>query len=156
MITKIIEDKNYQSIMSAQIYDVIEYLIERGQEFAITANIKGARFNPELPDQIANNFPPFTLFALANYTYETLELNDDSITFEAGFGAENYGSVVTIPLHAIFQIVVDESILFINPTATVEKFFKNKPKTTKGEKIDQVTRSMNAFKLNSSNKKLLD
>jgi hypothetical protein len=134
---------------------VIEFLIDKDQEFSITANIKGVGFDPQIPEVISDNFPPFTLFALANYTYETIELTEDYIQFEAGFGAENFGSLVTIPLYCIFQIIVDESILLLNPTATVDKFFR-RPKVENLNKIDQQTRSMNAFTMNVKNKKLLD
>ena len=34
--------------------------------------------------------------------------------FEAGFGLENYGSHLTIPLEAIAQIIVNEDILSIS------------------------------------------
>ncbi|MBD3840564.1 MAG: hypothetical protein IE909_01545 [Campylobacterales bacterium] len=156
MIGTIIEDKNYQAIMVSQIYEIIEYLLDQGQEFSVTANIKGVEFNPQIPSPISKKFPPFTLFALANYTYETLELSEDAITFEAGFGVENFGSFVTIPLYSIFQIVVDESILFINPTATVPKFFKKTAVKKQSDQLDQKTRSMNAFKLNSLNKSLIE
>lgn len=158
MILKVVEDNNYMRLMSSQIFEVIEYLIEKDQEFTITANIKGVSFSPAIPEPISENFPPFTVFALANYTYESLELNEDEITFEAGFGSENFGSVVTIPLYAIFQIIVDESILFLNPTATVEKYFKKKGMKKKviEDDLDQETRSLNAFKFNKENEDLLN
>ena len=60
----------------------------------------------------------------------------------AGFGNENFGSVVKIPLFAIFQIVVEESILYLNSVATVEKFNK----ITKRSSFD-------VFKNNPNNKK---
>lgn len=154
MIHNVITDSKYKNLMSGQIYEVIEYLLEKDQEFSITANIKGVSFNPAIPEPISKNFPPYTLFSLANYTYESTTLSEDELKFEAGFGSENFGSVVTIPLYAIFQIIVDESILFLNPTATVEKFFITKK--NKDEQVDQKTRSMNAFKLNDKNKELLE
>ena len=152
MIFNIIEDIEYKEMLEGQIFEVIEFLIDKGEEFSITANINGVQFNPTIPASIAENFPHFTLFTLANYTYTTIQLTETHISFETGFGAENFGSVVTIPLHAVFQIVIDESILFLNPTATVNKYFKkieNKEAT-----IDQETRSKNAFMMNSKNKKL--
>ena len=104
------------------------------------------------------SFSHFTLFTLANYTYSTIELTDTTISFEAGFGAENFGSVVTIPLSAVFQIVIDESILFLNPTATVERYFKKEEQTQSVEEVDkdQEQRSLNAFKMNSKNKNLFN
>lgn len=152
MIFNIVEDINYRNMLEGQIFEVIEYLIEKGEEFSITANIKGIDFNPEIPEAISESFPHFTLFTLANYTYTTIELTETHISFETGFGAENFGSVVTVPLYAIFQIVIDESILFLNPTATVEKYFIQQDSTDIEE---QQSRSMNAFKMNKKNKDLL-
>ncbi len=152
MVVDIIEDKNYKAIVENHIYEVIDFLIDSDQEFSITANISSVSFDPEIPKSIAKGFPKYTLFTLANYTYETIRLTQDDISFEAGFGSENFGSVVTVPLSGIFQIVIDESILYLNPTATVEKYFIKKQKLEKEE--DQESRSMNAFKMNNKNKKL--
>lgn len=154
MIFNIVEDIAYRKMLEGQIFEVIEYLLDKDEEFSITANIKGVDFNPEIPESISKGFPHFTLFTLANYTYSTIGLTETHISFETGFGAENFGSVVTIPLYAIFQIVIEESILFLNPTATVDKYFSEKDEDN--EDIDQNTRSMNAFTLNRKNKKLLD
>ncbi len=84
----------------------------------------------------------FSLFILSNYTYTTVQVDYNYISFEAGFGNENFGSVVKIPLYAIFQIIIDESILYINSVATVEKFNKDLKKN-----------SFNIFKNNPNNKK---
>jgi len=150
MIFNIVEDINYRDMLEGQIFEVIEYLINKDEEFSITANIKGVNFAPEIPETISKNFPNFTLFTLSNYTYESIILTEKTITFEAGFGSENFGSHVTIPLYAIFQIVIEESILFLNPTATVEKHFEKVE-----EDADQASRSMNAFTMNTKNKDLL-
>jgi len=150
MIFNIVEDINYRNMLESQIFEVIEYLINKDEEFSITANIHGVDFEPAMPDSISKNFSHFTLFTLSNYTYESIILTEKTITFEAGFGSENFGSHVTIPLYAIFQIVIEESILFLNPTATVEKYFEE-------DEIEeeQVSRSMNAFTMNKKNKDLL-
>ncbi len=156
MIFNIVEDINYRNMLEGQIFDVIEYLIDKDEEFSITANINGVSFDPEIPEPISEAFPHFTLFTLANYTYSTIELTEKDISFETGFGAENFGSVVTIPLYAIFQIVIEESILFLNPTATVDKYFQKESLENKEKEIDQEKRSMNAFTMNKKNKDLLD
>jgi hypothetical protein len=153
MIHNIVENTEYKEIMETQIYEIIEFLLNQDEEFSLTANINGVSFNPSIPTTIAETFPHFTLFTLANYTYSTIELSETHINFETGFGAENFGSVVTIPLSAVFQVIVDDSILFLNPTATVEKYFKKEKKQII-ENVDQQTRSMNAFKKNLQNKDL--
>ncbi len=157
MIFNVVEDYEYKEIIENQIYEIIEFLLNRDQEFSITANINGVSFNPKIPQTISKSFPHFTLFTLANYTYTTVELSDNHISFETGFGAENFGSVVTIPLNAIFQIVIDESILFLNPTATVEKYFKKEEiEEDEQSNENQAERSLNAFKTNQNNKDLFD
>ena len=142
MIKDIIENEEYKDLVENQIKENVLFLLEKNQEFSITANIEPITFTPELPKVIKNQMNKFSLFILSNYTYTTVEIDDDFISFEAGFGNENFGSVVKIPLHAIFQIVVDESILYLNSVATVEKFNKV-PKRN----------SFDVFKSNPNNKK---
>ncbi len=154
MITNVIEDIAYRNLMEEQIRDIIDYLLVHNEEFSLTANIKGASFDPEMPEGISEGFSPFTMFSLTNYTYSTIVIDENNISFEAGFGKENFGSTVTIPLFAIFQLVVNDSILFINPTATVEKYFleQNTDKSEEG----QSSRSRNAFSMNPKNRELID
>ena len=142
MVKDIIEDNGYKSLVEKQIKENILFLLEKNKEFSITANIEPISFTPELPKVIKDQMHKFSLFILSNYTYTTVQVDDNYISFEAGFGNENFGSVVKIPLYAIFQIVVDESILYINSVATVDKFNKNLKKN-----------SFNVFKSNPNNKK---
>lgn len=142
MIKDIIENENYRDIVSKQIKELVIYLLDQSLEFSITANIESITFEPELPEVIKNQLPKYSLFILSNYTYTTVAINDEYISFEAGFGNENFGSHVKIPISSIFQIIVDESILYLNPVATVEKFNKNRK-----------SNSMNVFKSNPNNKK---
>lgn len=146
MINTIIEDENYKNLVASQIEQTILFLLQQDEEFAITLNIKAADFNPALPESIHEKLAKFSLFVLSNYTYTTVKLHNGNLSFEAGFGAENFGSVVTVPLHSIFQIVLDESILFVNPVATVEKFNDNG---------FMEKRSKNIFKNNPNNKKFM-
>ena len=142
MITDIIENEEYKDLVCKQVHETIDFLLDNNQEFSITANIDGITFTPELPSSIKDQLAKFSLFVLSNYTFTTVEIDDAFISFEAGYGSENFGSVAKIPLHSVFQIVVDESILYINSVATVDKFNKN-----------QEENSMNVFKNNPNNKK---
>ncbi|MBU0924267.1 hypothetical protein KKG81_05230 [bacterium] len=142
MINEIIESEEYKQLVEIQIKETILFLLNKNQEFSITANIIPISFNPELPKTIKDQMHKFSLFILSNYTYTTVQVDNEYVSFEAGFGNENFGSVVKIPLHAVFQIIVDESILYINSVATVEKFNKDLKKN-----------SLNVFKNNPNNKK---
>jgi hypothetical protein len=142
MIKDIIENEEYKNLVEKQIKENILFLLQKNQEFSITANIEPITFTPELPKVIKDQMHKFSLFILSNYTYTTVQIDDNYISFEAGFGNENFGSVVKIPLYAIFQIIIDESILYINSVATVEKF-----------NSDLKKNSFNIFKSNPNNKK---
>jgi hypothetical protein len=142
MIKDIIENNEYKELVEEQIKENILFLLHKNQEFSITANIEPISFTPELPKVVKDQMHKFSLFILSNYTYTTVQVDDEYLSFEAGFGNENFGSVVKIPLHAVFQIVVDESILYINSVATVDKFNKN-----------LKNNSFNIFKNNPNNKK---
>ena len=144
MINKIIENKEYKNLVSSQIKDTMQFLLNQNQEFAITANLDAVVFNPKIPDSTYQQLSKFSLFVLSNYTYSTIKLDENHIYFEAGFGVDNFGSNVKIPYYAIFQIVVGESILFINSVATVDKFNEG-----------NENKSLNAFKNNPNNKKLI-
>ncbi len=144
MINKIINNTKYKELMCTQIKDTINFLLEQNQEFAITANIDALKFLPKLPSVTHSTFAKFPLFILSNYTYTTIKIDEDYLYFEAGFGSENFGSIVQVPLYSIFQIIIDESILFINALATVDKF--NEPSEEK---------SFNIFKKNLNNKNFI-
>ena len=144
MINDIIENSEYKDLVSLQIKDTIKFLLAQNQEFAITANVEALTFDPLLPEATLKQLAKFSLFILSNYTYSTVRLDENNLYFEAGFGSENFGSTVKVPLHSIFQIVIEESILFVNSVATVDKF--NKAVKEK---------SLNVFKNNPKNKNLI-
>ena len=68
------------------------------------------------------------------------ESQEECLYFEAGFGKDNFGSLVQIPFSSIFQIIKNDNIVFINISATLENIDKN-PKN----------KSMNVFKKNPNN-----
>lgn len=67
---------------------------------------------------------------------------EECLYFEAGFGKDNFGSLVQIPFSSIFQIIKNDNIVFINISATLENMNQN-PKN----------KSMNIFKNNPNNSK---
>ena len=89
-----------------------------------------------------------TLFFLAGYTFETASIVENNLVFEAGFGEDNFGSVVTVPLLSIMQVIVDETPLLIN----LANYKKEKKKV---KEIDNggVESSMASFLSNPENSK---
>ncbi len=143
----LLQSEEYKNLMKKQAKELITFLLKNESEFSLTANMSNVDFEPVLPDNLAKQFGKFSLFVLANYTYSSIDLEDEYISFEAGFGDENYPSLVKIPYYAIFQILVDDVMLFVNNYATL-----GKENTEKGSKeLESKNKSMNVFKNNPKN-----
>ena len=81
MINNIIENEDYKILVENQIKETINFLLAKNQEFSITANIEPATFDPELPESIKKQMQKFSLFILSNYTYSTVQVNGQYLTF---------------------------------------------------------------------------
>jgi hypothetical protein len=154
MLDNVVADREFAKIMKNSIVELIVHFFQKEQNFGILCNIADASFEPQLPEKINSNFNQLTLFFLAGYTFETARIEDDFLVFEAGFGEENFGSVVTIPLLSIMQIIVDETPLFIN-LSTLKEMDTEEEKIE--EKVDKngVKNSMASFLSNPENSKFL-
>jgi len=153
MLYDVLKDRNYANLMQKHIVDILSHLFEKEQSFGILCKIETLSFEPELPSDITSEFRPMTLFFLAGYTFESARLGKDTLSFEAGFGADNLGSVVTVPLLGIMQIIIDETPIFVNlssPEETSQTKAKNNESLKGGEKS-----SMEALLSNPENKKFL-
>ncbi len=138
-----LQQPQFQEIMQDHIFNTIEFLFDSNQEFGVACEIEYVEFDPILPDYIQKTLPVVTLFMLANYSFESASLDEDYLRFEAGFGNENFGSFVQIPLLSIKQIYVGEYPILINITSPQE------------EKEEEVVDSMSALLNNPENAKLL-
>ena len=150
MLENVIEDSDFASLMRKNIEDLIIHFFKREQNFGILCKIENVSFNPELPDSINADFRPLTLFFLAGYTFETAQIKDDTLVFEAGFGSENYGSIVSVPLLSIMQIIIDETPVLINLSTYTEK-----KKVVKKDSAKGVENSMASFLSNPENSKFI-
>ena len=115
MIEEILDDEKFALLMKMHVYECIDFLLQRNINFSIMANLPLVSFEPELPAEIKASFNmPVIIFTLAGYTFESTRLSEDSISFEAGFGAQDYASLVSLPLGAIVQILVENSPILVN------------------------------------------
>ncbi len=127
--------------------EILSLLISKQFEFDILCVTDKITFNPSLPEHITSSFGELILFSLANYTLSSALIENENLIFEAGFGEENFGSQVSVPIKYILQITHDETPLFINVTATFEE-----PKTDK----EHNETPKNPFELNPRNKKFMN
>ncbi|WP_345979477.1 hypothetical protein [Sulfurimonas sp. HSL3-2] len=149
MLLDIIKNDNFRKLMQNHIEELIVYFFKSEQNFGILCKIDEISFEPELPEYISAEFRPMTLFFLAGYTFETAHIDGDKLIFEAGFGSENVGSFVSVPLLSIMQIIIDETPIFVN-LATYEK---NSEEKTEVKNVDGIKNSMEALLSNPENKK---
>jgi hypothetical protein len=150
LLENVIDEAGFAKIMHKSIEDIIIHFFTKEQNFGILCKIEEVDFNPELPKDINAEFRPLTLFFLAGYTFETARIEDGMLIFEAGFGGDNIGSVVTVPLLSIMQIIVDETPIFINLSVYKEPLEGEKEEETQG-----VQNSMASFLNNPENSKFL-
>lgn len=145
MLRTFLENEIFINLMKNHVKETLNLLFKEGIHFSILANVSEVEFDPALPEHISHNFKPITVFFLAGYTFESANIQDDSLVFEAGFGQENIGSLVTMPLGAILQIVIEDTPVLINLSI---------PKTVEKKKDGGVEKSMEALLSNPENKKL--
>ena len=145
---KTLETQEFKTIMKEHIVKTINYMFSSNQDFSVACEISEVHFEPHLPENIYNSLPETTLFMLANYSFESASLENNYLSFEAGFGPENIGALVQVPISAIRQIFVGEYPILINisPSSNVEKI---------EEDIEDEDNSMNALLNNPENAKLL-
>jgi len=140
-----LETSKYKELMKEHILAMVEYMFDANQEFGIACEISAVTFNPKLPEELKSSLPEVTLFMLANYSFESATVDSHAVSFEAGFGTENFGALVTIPLLAIKQLFVAEYPVLINIASPKEESVEE------NKNID----SMSALLNNPENAKLL-
>ncbi|WP_455757648.1 hypothetical protein [Sulfurimonas sp.] len=151
MLENVINDKEFAALMQKNLQDIIIHFFEKEQNFGILCKIEDISFEPELPADINSEFRPLTLFFLAGYTFETARIEDNMLIFEAGFGSDNFGSLVSVPLLSIMQVIVDETPVLIN----LANYNKHEVITKKEVDSGGVENSMASFLSNPENSKFL-
>lgn len=146
MLQSVLTDPAFSQEMKRHVKSTLEILLKKGTNFSILTNVAETSFEPALPEEIRSSFKPITMFVLAGYTFESCIVDDWGISFEAGFGHENFGSLVSVPMLSVLQIIIDETPILINLSVDV----KDKPKN----KSKGIKRSMEALLSNPENKKL--
>jgi len=143
MTLPLLQTPEYQAINQRHIEQTIGYLFEKNQDFAIACKTAQLTFSPELPPSISEAFEEVILFVISRYSLESAVLEEGYFSFEAGFGEENFGSVISMPLLTIKQIFLGDHPILINLSEPTP------PKSVASNN------SMEALLNNPENKKLL-
>ncbi|NPA81705.1 MAG: hypothetical protein GXO31_03745 [Epsilonproteobacteria bacterium] len=148
MLYEVLSNKEFALMMKRHASEIMGFLFDNNYHFSILANTADITFDPPLPQEITQNFQQVILFALAGYTYESAKMDEKNLYFEAGFGAENIGSIVTVPISSILQIIVEDNPIFINLSYPYEE-------EEDREDEEGLEKSMKIFASNPENEKLL-
>jgi hypothetical protein len=140
------EKSSYRKVVEEYLKGTISFLLEEGVEFSVASEVEYLKFDPELPSHITERFAPVSLFILSGYTFQSVRVDGERLLFEAGFGEENIGSVVSMPLLSIKQIFVEDIPIAINIAEPVPE---------KSPPADGTEKSMEALLSNPENQKLL-
>ncbi len=148
MIVKLVNSPEFQSMMQSHLREIMALLLERDTPFGLLCNIEYVSFDPPLPPELSEQLQSVTLFMIAGYTFDSFEITEHNIFFEAGFGPQNFGSVVSMPILAVLQVIVDETPLLINMAL---------PADTDEERMEEpgVKSSMEALLSNPENRKFI-
>jgi hypothetical protein len=150
MLYEMIKNESYMNLMRQHIQELLLFLFEQEQNFGILCKVEYLTFEPALPDRIRSEFRPMTLFFLAGYTFDSARLDNNALIFEAGFGEENIGSFVQVPLLSIMQVIVDETPIFVN-LASPREMASNQPTPRE----NGIENSMASFLSNPENQKFI-
>jgi len=132
MTINLLQTPEYKALIKKHIEETIVYFFKQDQEFAIACDMQHVSFSPALPQSITETFKETVLFLVMNYSFESAKIEDNYFSFEAGFGSENFGATVTMPLLAIKQVFLgDHPVVFnlAHPEIPKKKIVKNSMET---------------------------
>jgi len=121
MFSKVVNSKKYKNIVHESSRKIMEFLLDNDINFSIICNIHFVTFTPPLPSEINDALKQFSVFVLAGYTFDSAYVDDKNLYFEAGFGPNDFGSNVKVPIESILNIVVEDNIIYTNPAATIKE-----------------------------------
>ena len=145
MLIDLVKEREFQEMMEAHIKDMLIYFLETEQPFGLLCNLEHVTFDPPLPSDLAAMLQDVTLFMIAGFTFESFEVEEHTLFFEAGFGPENFGSVVSMPILSVFQLLVEETPLLVN--------MARPPAKREEERESGVKSSLETFLSNPENRK---
>lgn len=97
-----------RKIFNEHCLSLLEFFYDEKISFSLICYQKDVEFSPDLPSEITSKFNEIVNFYIGGYTLDSLmvkEIGDeDFLFFEAGFGPDNIGTLVTININNIQAI----------------------------------------------------
>lgn len=141
MKESLLENRDFALLLNEHARQILLLLFAQNREFEVLANMSMTSFEPELPKSLKPG-GEMALFALGGYTLSSAHIKDNALCFHAGFGQNDFESMVKIELGAIIRLSIEKDVLFVNFSI----YDESKDQQT------QVEKSKNIFKSNPDNK----
>lgn len=100
-----------KALLTRHAKEILQLLVAQDMSFNILCEVSKTTFDPPLPPETIHNLDTLTLFVIAGYSLESIEFKTHGISFEAGFGIQDFGSLVTIEYDGIVQILIQDSTI---------------------------------------------
>ncbi|WP_233704445.1 hypothetical protein [Helicobacter cynogastricus] len=140
----------YNAMVNQHCLDNLHFLHANRVNFSVFCDLSKVRFEPLLPRDLLEGFGTFVLFVLAGYTFESLKIQHQEISFEAGLG-DDIETTVNIALEGIVQIIIKDK-----NDANVVLFNRSDPKNIFADNNEaQIQDSKDAFLADPRNQKVL-
>ncbi len=110
---EIYQSKEYKNSIIKSHKAFLEFLISNQISFTIIAHTHAIYFKPEIPSSVIK-FDKLLRLDIANYTLETSKVENDELIIQTAFGIENFETILSIPLEAIFQIAIKQDLIALN------------------------------------------
>lgn len=113
-----------RNLLLSHAKDLIQTFCDEGIHFSIACKTEMLNFNPPLTIDLQERIGEIAFFVLSGYSFQSLEIFEKCLVFEAGLtmaNGEDIGTLITIPYSAIVQILSQEESMhqpipiFINP-----------------------------------------
>ncbi|MDU7693429.1 MAG: hypothetical protein E7K04_04225 [Helicobacter sp.] len=135
--------KEFDKLQNLTCKNYINFFLAHNLHFSLLCETSKASFNPALPSDLSARLREISKFSLAGYTFESIFLDSSHISFEAGFGEDNFGSVVSISFGDILALSIDDikgiesgvyaridpGLFFENIKTPLQAILKNKNKS---------------------------
>lgn len=149
--------KTLAKLLSRHCDEILHKLVNDNIDFCILCQIENVDFNPRLPKEIMDSLSQIAMFVLSGFTLESVHLDREVISFEAGFGKQNIASLVTIEYKNILQITTrlkegSDGTIFINIFALEDSKNDIDSSSTDMNEEDLIDSSRDAILSNPKNK----
>lgn len=102
-MNRILFNDRFKAMMSSHAREVLRFLVSNEIYHTLVCQSNGVEFNPPIE---LSGVGDLVSFYLAGHSFDTIRLSENNIEFEAGFGADNVASIVSVNFSQILHIVI--------------------------------------------------